>query len=448
MVILTDDPAGEAGLAVEPRWVHNPDDSPVLPELLKGAAARRAGVLLVALSPTTRSRVADLAHDVLLALGAQIPATAGNSRMRTSDLECFALARLCGHRPRHVVLDRGHRIAPRLVDAVRAWCAHIGAALWLLTPTPGEDAVDSRRHRDRLLALADTSRSAEQPSGGATWLPELAIAALPDTDFPLFRIDCYRRRPDLFLAIDAVFTTTFTQVREHPLVVRAGALRTDQACLDLVTAVLADQLTVDRPPAPVRLIRLRATQAALWRHHNMLLRWSPYSSLPNPARHLPGPLLSRQSTDAVTAIADPARAAVHALVTLLESSPYHLAGLPADTLSVDPEPRLHFGEAHLHVPPDTHPLFRTYHCYRHHQRHRHSTGPGTDDDRAALLTHCGRRASPQTLHALLRDAGTHWHTDEGLPVTSELLRAPHVRWPARWLGARSLFLHSNLIGRP
>lgn len=403
MVILTDDPAREAGLAVEPRWVHNPNDSPKLPALLSGDAAREAGVLLVALSPTTRSRVADLAHDVLLALGAQIPAAAGNSRMRTSDLECFALARLCGHRTRHVVLDRGHRIAPRLVDAARAWCAHIGATLWLLTPTPGEDTIDSRSHRDQLLVLADpsrsqaaqtyadTSQSGEQPPGGATWSPELATAALPDTDFPLFRIDCYRRRPDLFLAIDAVFTTTFTQVREHPLVARAGGLRGDQACLDLVTAVLADQLTVDRPRAPVRLIRLRATQAALWRHHNMLLRWNPRSSLPNPARHLPGTLLSRQSTDVVTAIADPARAAVHALVTLLETSPYHLAGLPVDTLSVAPEPRLHFGEAHLRVPPDTHALFRTYHCYRHHQRHRHSTDPGTDDDRAALLTHCGRR---------------------------------------------------------
>ena len=271
VVVVVEDLAGEAGLTVRPRWVANPGDGPDWGMLLTTASARAAGIVWVALSPTTRARRTDLARDVLRALGAQLPATLNPTRVAPQDFACFAVARLCGHRVRHVVIDRGQWLTPGLLDTARCWCAHVGAALSLLTPTTGAGSAEQQEQCERLRRLATTAPSV--PSSVPAWPRRLVGATLPSTEFPFFRTDCHHLLPGLFDAIDAVFTTTFTQVTEHRLVQQAEQCRGDRRCMELITAVLAQQLTADLPPPPVRLIRLRATQAALWRHHNMLLSW-------------------------------------------------------------------------------------------------------------------------------------------------------------------------------
>ena len=169
--------------------------------------------------------------------------------------------------------------------------------------------------------------------------------------------------------------------------------------------------------------------------------------LPHPARSLPGSLLSRQTAAAVAAIADPARAAVHALTALLEASPRYLCGLPATALNTTPSvPWLMLGETEIPVPPPAWPVLRTYHCYLRHQRHRHNTGLDCDTDTGPLWCHQGRRAAVQTVQALLRETPEHWITDDGLPMAIADLRHPYCVWPRQWLRSRALRLHSHLLG--
>lgn len=411
-------------------WVRclvDPHDAPEFAAELEGEAARAAGILLVRLNPLTRTP-SHLARDVLAALGVEIDHLQ-RQRPRTNQLPGLAQAQLCGHDVRDLVFDRGNWLSNQLLTEARRWCAYRRIAVWLIAPEPLPGAEPARRdaltrnirlgHLRGTTATLDRRTRPRPADRHGDWPPELADLRLPTDGFLTFRTACARLLPEAFEAIDTVYRDTIlhiesTRAAPHP-----------PPPLEHAIAALHHALTIDDPPAPVRLIRLRAAQAILFRAAALVLNWQPPTARAHPL-DLPGTLITTQHIGRLRRLADPSPATANLLAGLLETGPAELNSLHRfDITDSGDDLRINAGGAPIDIPATAQPIVRAHLCRIDHQAR---PGPHpTPLFRTAVASH-------------LREVDEYYYPRDTAPVTLHDLADFPRPFPTRWLQRRHLQL--------
>ena len=276
-----DDP-GHARMII----VGDPDDGPDTGKLLNHIDNLDRGVLVVHPVPGTTG-LPDLALAVLAALGKDLDARPKHHPRRWWDL---ARAWTVGHRIDHLVVDRAHTLPANLVHHLTGLAATAQATVWFIDAhAPGaapalaalgatETASVGHLHR-----LAETARS--RPPHPNTSAGQIPAMSMPCAGFLTFRYACERHLPaahvrDVDAAWRAAFgatqswlmrTAPYDRLSRPPI----GQLR---AALPAIAATLSARLAAVLYTAvnqSTALLRLRATEAALFRH-GLLLHHQPH----------------------------------------------------------------------------------------------------------------------------------------------------------------------------
>ncbi len=243
--------------------------------------------------PTPGERdVAVLAADVLVALGKN-PQILRTERL-DGPVGDLARAWTIGLNIRDLVVDRVHLLTPEQIGFLIELAAG-RADVWLIYGgTAAEDLADHLAFLDLPVEqlpwpqLPTGLRPARPPAGR----PDPPWPVLPAADFITFLAACHCRlaRRD-FDRIAAVFYPAAQRADVWADAHRAGGPTQLTAGL---TRWLRDEQLAEVPSAAEALIRLRATQAALF-VRGLLLRWNTAALGPDPARRLPGDLTAARA---------------------------------------------------------------------------------------------------------------------------------------------------------
>lgn len=285
--------------------VRDPHDTPATRTLLERIDQLDRGVLVVRPVPGTSSP-AVLALAILAALGKQVDPP---PRGLTRHWWALACAWAVGHQVDYLVIDRAHTLPTRLITQLIELATDITAiGVWFIDPSPGAPALADLDgvtvqppHQLLNLTLNQPDRPAQPRTG-----PHIAPLDLPPAGFLTFRYACQRLLPaaDRARVDDAwlrFFDDTRGWLRSTKLLddtVRPDPRRLIAATLPL-SAMLSVRLAVlfytARHHADA-MLRLRATQAALFRE-GILLHHEPRNpELPDPG------LGSRLTPDVAAAI--------------------------------------------------------------------------------------------------------------------------------------------------
>ncbi|MGC4832207.1 hypothetical protein [Micromonospora arida] len=244
------------------------------------------GVLVVHPTPGTTGRT-DLALAVLAALGKHLDPRLAHHRR---DWWHLAQAWAVGHHIEHVVVDRAHTLSADLIhDLVSlAHAARAGTVWFVDATTPGtapalaglDAATVAFPHHLHALADLVPRRPPHRPDG----FGHIAALTMPHAGFLTFRYACQRQLPaDQVHHVDAAWRATFDAVqawllRLPPLdrSVRPAAAQV-RAALPAIGETLSVRLAALLYTAAnqaTAMLRLRATEAALFRH-GLWLRHQP-----------------------------------------------------------------------------------------------------------------------------------------------------------------------------
>jgi hypothetical protein len=412
-------------------WAPNPDDDPRIPAALDSAEARAAGILLVRLSPLS-STARHLALDVLASVGASMHGIDAR-HISASRLPDLAQAQLCGHQVQHLVIDRGERTTRAQQEQAEKWCDHLRGELWLLAP----EALEHPQGDPRDL-LKTAPQPVPKPPEWPDWLDHLV---LPGADFTTFRAACRSTMPgEIFDVINSEYKTAFerTQLAEPWFPAKPAlpdSYRIAETCL-------IGELIRDDPPAAIRVVRLRAVQAALFRR-GTFVRWRPPVTGAAAADHLPGSLVTHHHAARLRAAADPTVAAANLLAGLLEVGASTLAELKLAQLHLlEPEvPLLDVGGAAICVPAWAAPVLRALWCTVAHQ-------PAQTSDRLETSlfgtagSHGALHANINTISRITPIDKDRFYPDDTSPVDTAEFSGYLRPFPDGWLHRRHLTIQS------
>jgi hypothetical protein len=426
-------------------YLLNPTDDPTVLAALDTPEIRaRRRMLLVRLAPTSRSRV-ELAYDTLRALQISRDELRPHG-IAPDDLPRLLTHRLCGMRLSVLAIDCPHPLAPAQLTLARTWCDHLQAQLVLVARAPTV--------RPYLTTSLDALLRAASPPAPTTprWSDQLAALELPTDEFTTFRATCRRLLPAEFATIDELYTRVYDDTRAR----LAAPGRTAQAN---ATMAVFHALSVDDPPATVRLIALRAIQAAVFTHAGLLLSWRPWRGRTLEGA-LPGSLTPRCHLVKLHPVLDPAAAIANLAWGYLEVTEDALQALPGHALIADDRgaertaPALKINTHLLRLPTWSLPIVRAYHCQRNHFR-----PPEASEPKQLLL----RDNTPMTAREISSAMHcTHYATDgyRNQTFPDGELAAPEIpswdyrtlrysaRFPNRWLSNRGLFIYRLPISFP
>ncbi|MFD1145672.1 hypothetical protein [Saccharothrix hoggarensis] len=412
----------------------NPSDDPAVCAALTTPAARARRILLVRIRPATVHRV-HLAYDTLRAIGVTMRDVESQS-VEPDELPRRTLYRLCGLRVAVLALDCPHSLNQATLDLARSWCDHLGARLVLISTAPIarpalttslDDLLDGGppRHPPTPAYGADGppdptgSRFPDDDAPGTGLRPapaqwswgddgwgrrrpgpdwdgagrDIDPMSLPVDDFPTFRAACARLPHRQ--ALDHVYTTAYTACATEL------ALPHDARIQDRICTALFHGLTLHDPPLAVRMITLRAIQAAAFTHTGHWIGHDPTAYARPRPESLPGNLVPRHYLGTLQPVLDPLVAVANLLWGYLETDcdglvmlrDHHLITEDlSPVVSVHPDtdldddatppaattgaggpvtaPALVFGTTILQLPPWSLPLLRAYRCQRDHHRNR------------------------------------------------------------------------------
>jgi hypothetical protein len=443
-------------------WLPNPGDGPAAAAEFDTARAQAAGILLVRLSPLAATE-AQLAVDVLAALGVYTD-TPGPSCQHHPAQELLSLvqAHLCGLRITHLIIERGDRLTPAQRHRAAAWCAHLQASLWLIAP---RRPAETRQGPVEVLRESLHRAVAPRP---ARWSGQWDYLHLPTVEFPAFRAACHRLLAgDEAALVDEAYRGAYQRVADR--LRRAGAWRlrplhtappmTAGGIADeqvrrrvLAVSVMHEALTADDPPAPARLVRLRASQAALFTRLATLVTWQPPVTDRAAGFYLPGSLVTSAHAARIRQLADPSAAAANLLAGLLEQDASRLVELSRSAVSLNPgHATVTIGGIGVRVPAWATPVLRAHHCRAVHQAPRKPDLPtGFFARRGAQVSATLLGYDIDALGRLIPTETGDFHPDDAAPLpTAALGRPAATRFPRSWLARRHLAIHpldADLLG--
>jgi len=310
----------------------------------------------IVVHPTPGGSAADLARDVLSALGKN-PDHVDQDRLTALAAMRHAGAHAAAAGVRDVVVDRGQRMPATLLRALAELTQRAGATLWLVhAPDAGKSVVTPLEVLTRAglpVTVATFTEFTEQlpvptapeqrhnPDVGAPW-PVTDWPELPLADFPQVLTVCRRRLPgDLFQALRFLLDQEITATRTW-----AGAQRRRGGFThDRLLAYLRDQRLGPAPSGPVALIRLRGIQIALLPQSHYL-RWNPADLGPDPAARLTG-VITEKVGAGIASAASTVAAAATALALHLGTSTHGFGLIRLTHLTAD--------GSRLHLPPPADP---------------------------------------------------------------------------------------------
>ncbi|MBO3742207.1 hypothetical protein [Actinoplanes flavus] len=308
--------------------------------------------------------------DLLTALGINPELLRKKGGQLNSQSWRLAQAWMHGHGVTELLVDRAHDLPAEIVADLAGLAAAAGARLWLVwsADTSAEKVLTALADTDRSVALlylpdfhellepvTAPYRRQRAPGPGDDTAP---LPALPAADFTTFRAACHRllSRRD-FARVDGLYCHTADTVDQW---IRHRLPDSGPPALDDIAGPLAAWLRdvhLGPHPAPLALLRLRATQAALF-GHGLLLRWNPARLGPDPAGRLPG-TLTEQTVTNLTALPRTDHAAVTALSLHLNKGAAYLNCWQIGDLSDDAD-MLHPRPSHVH----RHPVYASEPVYQ------------------------------------------------------------------------------------
>lgn len=402
-----------------PWLLPNPDDDPAVHATLDSADARARGILLIRLSPFSTT-VTHLVQDTLRALG--LPHTTDRLNV-TDQLPRLLTYRLCGQGTTVLAIDCPHPLTPHQLRCARRWCDHLQAQLVLITTDPHPANPTAPTAGLTTTAAALLLRTPRRDPASYLAEPDLTTQAtqltgltLPGDEFTTFRTSCLRLLPRHADTIDTLYTHAYQQAHDHARNRYRRPSHRPSGTDDTPDDRLADQiarahaavfhaLTLGDPTAPIRLIRLRATQAALFTHHRVLLRWNPPTPTHAPHTALPGSLTPRDHATALAHNLNPTSAARTLLCGLFELSWQHEKELRTHEIIIDP-PELLSGNLELRIPIWAQPFLYAHRCaHDHHSRDHNLYFPHHLDTTPHILS--PRLANYQPVDGAARHHPTH-----------------------------------------
>lgn len=287
--------------------VRDPHDTPATRSLLDRVDQLDRGVLVVRPVPGTTSP-AVLALAILAALGKQVDPPPRGLTRRWWALACAWAA---GHQVDYLVIDRAHTLPARLITQLIELAADIAAiGVWFIDPSPQAGAaaladLAGVTAQPPLQLLNLTLNQPDRPAQPRTG-PHIAPLDLPPDGFLTFRYACQRRLPAADRAlVDDAWLWFFDDTRRwlHQTQLLDHTVRPDPQRLIAATLPLSAMLSVRLAALfytarhhTDAMLRLRATQAALFRE-GILLHHEPRNpELPDPG------LGSRLTPDVAAAI--------------------------------------------------------------------------------------------------------------------------------------------------
>jgi hypothetical protein len=361
----------------------NPTDDPAILAALHSDEARTRRILLIRLSPSSTT-VTHLVYDTLRALGVDSE-DINNQLVDHDQLPRLLTYRLCGLRLAVIAVDCPHLVNAVQLGCLQRWCDHLRAQLVLVTPDDEGYSGPKLGTSLQLVLHSASLPTTPERVDAHEWPLDLDGITLPGDEFTTFRTSCLQLLPKNATTIDALYTDAFRRAQweldgqpPHTHLARAEA-------------AVFHALTLHDPPAVIRLILLRATQAALFTHYRILLRWEPVTPPHLPHTSLPGSLAPQQHADLLSRVLRPDIAVDNLLFGLFELSWGQLRKLRRDQivledtyrpdLGVIPGPALVSGTHVLRFPEWTRPTLDAYRCARDH----HSNPRVTPDSELYLV---------------------------------------------------------------
>ncbi|MEU6206099.1 ATP-binding protein [Micromonospora musae] len=338
--------------------VRDPDDATATRRLLKAIEQLDAGVLVVRPQPFTQNP-GQIALALLSALGKHnIAKLASNQGIRR-----LAAAWVIGHRPGHIVVDRAHTLGQSVLEDLIATSRASQARLWLVDAS-STGALQTRFAPSLVnIATVDTLADLPQPPAPPLQADPRLPEDLPEADFLTFLAVCSRRLPpDDFAAVRTVYRKALSSFLSFGFPRNRNLLPLYEVpdFVETLTLKLASVFYSGESEA-VRIVQLRATQAALLRSGLLLHHKRSLALLGHPA-HL-GCRLTPTAADALRTQTDTTRAAA-VLVNVL-MPPYNWSRVNWTIASVsDDASALRTDVGPIPVPAHGQPILRAHIAWR------------------------------------------------------------------------------------
>jgi hypothetical protein len=422
--------------------VRDPEDTPDTGKLLTRIHDVSRGVLVVRPAPATSSP-SELALAVLAALGKHLDGRPAGDRGRWWDR---ARSWTVGHRIEHLVVDRAHTLPAELIHRLLELAQTAQAAtLWFVDADAYRTSAALARLGDgpavpaqQLLELADVvpGRAQHPPDLGA----QLPALIMPTAGFLTFRCACQQQLPaEQVRPADAAWQATFGAVRSGLLHLPPyhRSVRPSDELIKAALPRLAESLSVTLAGllytagnAATALLRLRAAEAALFRH-GLLLRHRPRPRSDRDHLRCPvTPIVAATINRAVSTNAA-AAAVLHLLFPLISTDRRQVSELRSWRVhDVHPDARqLLTGHGAIPVPAEAQPALRA----RVHTLH--ADGRTTDD--TALIDQ-RRHSLAELARQVLAPLGLTRPGPAGPAPTSTYLYGCATAWMAE----RGMSLHA------